>query len=874
MSQSSPIQPPKRTLNFFRWFCDPDILEDLEGDLVELFEERADNNLFKAKALFTRDVLLMLRPGIIKNFEGHKNLNTYGMLKNYLKSAWRNFLKHKSFSTINILSLSIGIAACMVIFLFIQDELSFDTFHTKKESIYRLNEVQSFPGTNTQNVALSMPGMGPTMTKEFPEIQNFTRFWNWKKQLVEKENKKIMVENIAGVDSTFFDIFDFKFLHGNSENALNNPNNAIISEEVAIKFFDRVDVLDETLVINGDHCIIKGVIENVPENSHLQFDIILSIRVATKNRPNFDAQFGSNSLNTYFVLNKSADLENMSSRYPQYLLKHMDEGINDLYKLYLQPLSEIHLSSTDIEHDYNNYRKFNGTYIDVFIMVAIFILLIASLNFMNLTTARASNRAKEVGVRKTIGAVKGQLFNQFIVESILMSMIALLVAVAIEVLSLPLLNHVIGRQLSILTFLDPQLIGITIGVTLIIGIMAGLYPSLYLSAFKPIIVLKGFKSYEKKSFFRSSLVVTQFSLALGMIICTLVVIQQLHYVKNKDVGFNKDHILLVDMNEEVNKNYDALKQALLKKSNVLGVTASSQRLGNNLHQWGFKLKRDSGVVSITPSNVYVDYDYLDVYGIELIEGRTFNNEFATDDGLAFIVNEAFVKEFGIENPIGQKVGHGWYHNDSLGSIIGVTKDFNFNSLHFAVNTLAMEVHSSWGYHEISIKINGENVSQALEDIENVYNQFVTDYPLSYEFLDSQFEEIYQSDQQMSSVITIIAALSILIGSMGLFGLASISVKRRIKEVGIRKVMGASKSEILLILSKSFALMILLSFIIATPFTYFFLSRWLDNFAYRIQINPLIFIAGGVFALVIALLTISFHVLKVASANPVKSLKYE
>ncbi len=875
MEEASPVKPSERLLRFFRWFCDPEIREDLEGDLVELFEERLEKNALKAKTLFLRDVLFMLRPGIIRNFEGYKNLNNYGMLKNYLKSAWRNLIKYKSFSTINILSLSIGMAACMIIFLFIKDEQSFDTMHTKRDNIYRLCEVQSFPGTNTQKVALSMPGMGPTMAAEFPEIQSFTRIWTWGDMLSEVDNTRIMIDIVGGVDSTFFGIFDFPLIAGDPETVFDDPNNAVISEEVALKLFNRLDVLDEQIIVDGNNCIVKGVMENIPTNSHLQYDIFLSIRIATQNNPGFDSEFGSNYMNTYFSLNDGADVLDMESRFPDYLVRMTEnEEIGDRYKLFIQPLSEVHLASTDIEHDYNNHRKFNGAYIGVFVMVAIFIIIIASLNFMNLTTARASNRAKEVGVRKTIGAFKRQLFYQFIIESVLLSLLALILAAAIVVSSLPSLNLLIGRELSIVTLATSGFITSIVGASIVLGILAGLYPSLYLSAFKPVLVLKGLKSYEKKSFFRSSLVVIQFSLALGMIICTLVVLQQLQYIKGKDIGFKKEHMVLISMNEESNEHYDEIKQALLQESNISGVTASSQRLGNNLHQWGFKLKRDSGVVRISPSNIYVSYDYLDVYDIELLEGRTFSKEYATDDGLAFVVNESFVKEFGLENPVGKKIGHGWYPDDSLGTIIGVVKDFNFNSLHFEVNTLAMEIHSAWDYNEISVKINGDNVAEALKSIEKVHDQFVTRYPLSYEFLDQQFDELYKSDQQMSAVVTIIACLSVLIGCMGLFGLASISIQRRIKEVGIRKVLGASNSELLVILSKAFALMILLSFIIATPLTYWFLSGWLENFAYRIAINPLIFLAGGGLSLTIALLTISFHVIKASNANPVKALKYE
>ena len=785
--------PPRRLLQFFRWFCDPDLVEDLEGDMIELFEERHRTNKLKAKTLFALEVLLLMRPGIFKDLEGNKNLNSIGMTKNYVKSAWRNVMKHKTFSTINIFSLTVGLAACMVIFLFIRDERSFDSFHSKKENIYRLCEVQSFPGTNTQKVALSMSGMGPTMIEEFPEIENFTRFLNFGEQLIELEDRKITVEQVVGVDSTFLSIFDYKLISGNPKSVLEDPLQAVLSEEMAIKLYNRLDIIGEMFTLDDQRYVINGVIENTPEKSHLQYDIMISLKSAATNNPNFDSQFGNNFLNTYLLLHEDTDTEKLTEQFPDYMVRMMDNpNINEIYQLFLQPLDEVHLGSSDIEHDYNNHRKFNGTYLGIFTMVGIFILIIASLNFMNLTTARAGSRAKEVGVRKTIGALRFQLFNQFITESIFLAILALILALVINLAAIPLLNQLIERQLSIVSILtDPLILTSVLLITVIIGILAGVYPSLYLSAFKPVVVLKGFKTFEKKSIFRTSLVIVQFSLALGMIISTLVVIQQLSFMKNKDVGFQKEHIVLANMNPQSNDKYKEMKRELLNESTILGVTASGQRLGNNFHQWGYKYKNDTGVASITPSSVWVDYDFLDVYGIELLQGRTFSREYASDDGLAFIINEAFAEELGFENPLNVKLGHGWYPNDSLGSVIGVTENFNFNSLHFKVNTLAMVVHDDWDYNEMSIKISGENVKQALDDIERVYASFVPDYPISYEFLDEHFETLYKSDQQMGYVITIIAVLSITIGCLGLFGLASISVQRRIKEVGIRKVMGAS-----------------------------------------------------------------------------------
>lgn len=801
------------------------------------------------------------------------------MLRNYLKIAWRNLQKHKGISAINIFSLSIGLTACLTIFLFVTDELSFDSFHQQEQRIYRLCEVQSFEGTNTQKVALSMPGMGPTMTEEFEEIESFTRFWNLGERLLEAGDSKVLVDDIAGVDSSFLEVFNYEMIYGDPSTVIDRPFDAVLSEGVAMMLFDHINVVGRSFTLNGDPCVVRGVMKNVPENSHLKFKVLVNIRTATTDRDmdDFDSQFGSNYLNTYFVLNPNANLAEMAKRYPEYLIKHTgDQEINDAYKLFLQPLDAVHLGSIDIEHDYNNYRKFNGTYIDVFLLVGIFIIIIASFNFMNLTVARAGNRAKEIGVRKTNGAMKGQLFNQFIIESILLAVIAMALSFLLTLVALPWLNQLIDRQLSLNTILqEPLFIAILLVTTVILGVLAGLYPSLFLSSFKPIAVLKGIKAFEKNSILGNSMVVIQFSLALAMIISTLVVLQQLNFLKDKDIGFTKDHIVLVSLNEEARENYQEMKQALLTKANVLGVTASGQRIGNNFHQWGFKVRKDSSETEvITPSNVFVDHDYLDVYGIKLLEGRSFSKDYASDDGLAFIINESLAKELAFEDPIGQPAGHAWYPDDSLGTIIGVTEDFNFNSLHYKVNTLSMVVHTEWGYSEMSVKLNGSNLAQSLSDLEEVYGQFVTDYPFNYEFLDDHFQQLYKTDQQMGYVITIMTVLSIFIGCLGLFGLASISIERRIKEVGIRKVLGASTFGLMTLLSRNFARMVLISLVFSTPLAVLFLKNWLTNFAYRIDINPLIFVTGGMIALVIALVTISYHVIRATRSNPVQALKYE
>ncbi len=802
------------------------------------------------------------------------------MFRNYLKVALRNGFKNKLVTFINIFSLALGIAACLLIYSFIRDERSFDTFHEKTSQIYRVDEIQSFPGTNTQKVALSMPGMGPNMLEDYPEVLNYTRFNGWGKQLVEKGDQRLMLERVASVDSTFLQIFDYKLLTGDKKTVLNEPNNIVITSETATIFFGNNNPIGESLRLRGEDFKITGVLEDTPENSHLQFDLLVSMAFHKKDNPNFDNQFGNNFLNTYLVMAPEADVNALESKMPDFITRHMPPqeenpiDANDFYKIFFQPLPEVHLASMDIEHDYQNYRKFNGSYLDIFAMVGLFILLIAGFNFMNLITARASHRWKEIGVRKSIGALKHQLFGQFAIESMFLGVVAFVIALIINWAATPFLNNLLDRKLSFSYFLEnPTLLIAGFLLTVLLGFIAGIYPSYYLASYDPVEVLRGGNVKNNKSIFRSSLVVMQFGLAIAMIVSTLIVVQQLYFMQNKDIGFDKSRMMLLGMNQEANQKFDVLKQELKNNPLIKGVTASGQRIGNNFHQWGFKLKVDS-IQQMTPSNVNVDYDYLEVYDIDIKQGRGFSKEYARDAGFAFIVNEAFAKEMNLENPVGVDAGHQWYEDDSLGTIIGVVEDFNFNSLHYKINTLSMVVHPEWGYDELSVKISGENVPAAIAHVERIWNEQVPSTPFNYSFLDEHFEELYKTDQQMESVVSIMALLAIFIACMGLFGLAAITTERKIKEIGIRKVLGASVPQIMISLSKNFAMMIGLAFLIFSPFTYFFMQNWLENFAYSIDINPMVFLLGGFLATLIALLTISYHTFRSARANPIKALKVE
>ncbi|HEX5171450.1 MAG TPA: ABC transporter permease [Cyclobacteriaceae bacterium] len=799
------------------------------------------------------------------------------MIRNYLSIALRNIRQSPLYAFINIFSLAIGLAACIVIYLFIEDEQSFDAFNTKKETLYRLDEVQNFPGTNLQKVALSMGGMGPAMVEDFPEIKTFTRFWTHGKQLYTKGKEKILIDQTAVVDSTFLRMFDFPLLIGDPGTALNDTHTTLLTEETALKFFKSVEAaVGNTIVIGDEEFKITGILKDVTENSHLQFDALVSMPTFTRRDAQFNERWGSNFLNTYLLLESNADVKALEKKFPDFMVRHTgNKDINTYYTLFLQPLQEVHLASMDIEHDYNNYRKFNGEYLDLFTIIGIFILLIAGVNFMNLTTARAAHRWKEIGVRKTVGAKRFQLFSQFIFESTFLAVIALALAAIFDLVFVPLLNTLIGRHLSLTSFLNqPIELVLILIATIGLGVLTGIYPSFYMTSFNLSRILKGGNKGESKSIFRSGLVVVQFGLALAMIVSTLIVLQQLYYMKNKDIGFNKDQIMLVKMNADANKKFQTIKDDLLSSRFIEGVTASGQRIGNNFHQWGFKVKYDTGILSITPSNVNVDYDYLKVYGIKLKEGRDFSKLHASDNGKAFIINESFARELALKETVGTPAGHDWYPDDSLGSIIGVVEDFNFNSLHYKINTLSLVVHPDWGYDEMSIKVNGNNVKEAIAQVQATWNKHITNYPFSYSFLDEHFENLYRSDQQMSAVVAIMAGLAILISCMGLFGLSAITSEKKTKEIGIRKVLGATETQITVLLSKNFMLLIILSFIIVTPITYWLLTTWLNNFAFRISINPMIFLLGGILSLMIALITISYHTLRSARENPVKSLRYE
>jgi putative ABC transport system permease protein len=799
------------------------------------------------------------------------------MLKNYIKIAFRNIWKNKIFSAINIVGLAIGMAACIVIMLFVFYEKSFDKMHSK--NIYRLNEVQNYEGmVAPQKVALSMFPMGPTLKNDYPEIKDFVRVRNMSQVLLGINEKRVELPQGFFVDSNFFDMFDFKLIEGEKNVVLNEPNSLVLSQKSAENLFGKQNPIGQSVTrYAGDTTTFKvtGVMENVPANSHLQFDGLFSFNTVIK--PNFMENWGGNWLVTYLQLAPGADVAALEKKFPAYLKKYMKGGDWKFYEIFLQSLTDIHSKSVDITHDYENYHKFSQTYTYMFSVIAIIVLVIACVNFMNLSTARSAGRAREVGVRKSIGAQKFQLAGQFIGESVLLALVSLILAVLLVKLTLPSVANFSQRELDFFIFSNPVVLFVTVGGAVLIGVLSGLYPAAFLSSFEPVKVLKG-KIGTSKSTFRNTLVVAQFSSAVFLIIATGFAVKQLDFMQHRNPGFEKEQIVVIPLDSKSQSKYKSLKSELLASSFVENVTGSGQRLGNNLHQTGVSFKGEGPVREMTSSQVIVDPDYLSLYKIKLVAGRNFTHD-ESDNARAYIINESLARELLKDQPA-QNVQvlidkpFGFSGMDSLGTIVGIAKDFNFNSLHHKIETLCLFNQKDWGYSEMSIKIKGEDATRAIAAIGNIWNKQVPEKEFTYSFLDEHFAELYRADGQVSQIVGVLAGLAIFISCLGLFGLASYSAERRVKEIGVRKVMGASVAGIVALLSKDFMKLVVISILIAMPLAWLLVRYWLQNFAYKVDIQWWIFVAAGLLAVLIAQLTVSFQSIKAALTNPVKSLRSE
>lgn len=792
------------------------------------------------------------------------------MIKNYLKVAFRKLLSHKAFSFINIIGLSIGMTACFLIYLYVTFELSYDTFHTKADRIYR---VVADIKTPTEVINASGPAWAvpPNAKDEFPEIESFVRILN-DNLLIRKGDIKFQEENTIYADSAFFHVFDFKLLKGNPKSALKDQLSVVFSETAAKKYFGKTDPIGQTLLISGEGlpATVTGVMKDIPENSQIKGDVVVSMSTITEKYKGLDSQWGNYGTSAYLLLKPGVNAKALEAKFPGFLERRNGTEMkkSQMYAtLFLEPLKDVYLRST---RDGSKTGNINNVYI--FSIIAVFILLIACINFINLTTARAAERAKEVGIRKVAGAEKSQLVWQFIGESVMLCLIAFVLTVILSALMLPLFNQLAGKTVSPGIFHDMGYVLQLFLASISIGLLAGIYPALVLTSFKPVIVLKGrFATGTKGILLRKGLVVTQFTISIALIIATIVVYNQMTYMRNQELGFNKDQMMIIDTNGDSAKS--AFRQALTSLPGIKSIATSSSVPGGGNPGAYSEIENNKGEMQIANLDLYfVDFDYINQFKIKMVAGRGFSKDFMTDTTQAMVLNEAAVKMFGYSSPE-QAIGKKFKQWGREGKIIGVMKDFHFKSLQQPIKPLSMRIEPD-RLNLVSVNVSANNLPTTISTIENKWKTFIPNRPFSYYFLDEFFDKQYRGEERFGKLFLNFAVLAIIISCLGLLGLASYSTVQRTKEIGIRKVLGASVSGIVNLLSKEFLILVFISFAIAAPIAWYFMYKWLQDFAYHTSVSIWVFVLAGIAALAIALFTVSFQAIKAAVANPVKSLRTE
>jgi len=784
------------------------------------------------------------------------------MFKNYFKITVRNLMRNKLYSFINTFGLAFGMAITILITLYVEHELSFDTYHENADRIYRV----AYRNLHQHKFAVTHAPLAPALTREFPEIVSAARIMRMFNSTVYYNQKSYIEDNFYCVEPEIFEIFSFKLKKGNPKTALENPYSILISERIAEKYFGNEDPMGKVITLASDF-VVTGVIENIPENSHFIMDL-----VALFETMNNDLDYNWDKWRfyyTYIMLKNGTDPNELEKKFPAFMDKYrysgaqIEESSKDTY--FLQPLTKIHLSShLNAELNPNNDIK----YIFALTSFALLILIIACINYTNLVTARSAQRSREVGIRKVVGARRSQLVKQFFGESILLTLFAALFSIIIVLVILPSYNVLVERDLR---FNTPFLF-LLFSLIVFVGLFSGIYPALFISSFKPISIIgKKFKSSSKGLLVRNILFTFQFIIFTIFIICNFIIKYQIHYLYNTDVGYGKEQIVTIKIRDRNVWNIvETIKTELKKNPDILSVSASSQL--PNYFTWYSDLRYpgDENENHIKTNNGQVDYDFVDLYGIKIIEGRNFSREFPSDAEGAFLVNETLVKALGWEEPIGRELTH---YGGTNGKIIGIMKDFNFQSLHNPIGPLYFFLRYT-EIQYISVKINTARIPETLTFIENKMTEFSPGYPYEYSFFDEIFRKTYNTEQKIGNIIAILMYIALIITCLGLLGLAVFITEQKTKEIGIRKVLGAGVSNIIILLSKEFIKWVLIANAIALPAAYFIMNKWLQNFTYRISITPVIFIISALITLLIAVLTVSFRAVKAASANPVDSLKYE
>jgi putative ABC transport system permease protein len=793
------------------------------------------------------------------------------MIKNYLRVAFRNLWRHKGFSFLNIMGLTIGMSACFLVFLYVKFELSYDDFHSKGDRIYRIVTDINNP-SGTLHLDDAAPAMPVAAKRDFPEIEKQVRF-DQGSILIRRGELKIQEDNVAFADSTFFEIFDFPLLKGDPVMALREPFSVVLSETAAKKYFGSADPMGQHLMLSADNNIgtVTGVMKDMPENTELKADMLVASYsgAADSNRDKNWGGFGDYS---YFLLKPGTDPHALEKKFPAFLQNHiagMMKENNQTYTYLLEPLKDVYLKSTR-----GGTVSGSLTNVYIFSIVGIFILFIAGINFVNLTTARSTERAREVGIRKVIGAERSQLTGQFLGESVILCLIAFVLSVGVCAALLPGFNFLAGKTVSTGIFNHPGYIGTLFLIGLGIGLLAGIYPALVLSAFQPIIVLKGrFATGVRGLLLRKGLVISQFTISIGLIVATLVVGFQLGFMRHQELGFDKDQELVLDTHGDNHR--DALKEEVRKLPGVISVAMSSNTPGSGQMNAYSIIQNQKGEMQVcSPDLFFVDFDYIPQYQIKLIAGRAFSRAFGSDTTQSMILNEAAVRMLGYHSPQ-DAIGRDFDQWERKGKIIGVVKDFHYQSLQTVIKPLSLRIEPG-GCDQLSVKVGTTNLKGTVAGIEKAWHTIIPYRPFSYFFVDEMFDRQYRAEDRFGKLFLYFSTLAIFISCLGLLGLASYSTLQRTKEIGVRKVLGASVGGIVVLLSKDFLWLVGIAFVVATSASYFLMKRWLDTFYYRIDINAAwwIFILAGLGALAIALFTISFQAIRAAMANPVNSLRSE
>ncbi len=791
------------------------------------------------------------------------------MFRNYLITAIRSIFRQKGFSLINIMGLAFGLACALLILLWIQDELSYDSFHEHAERLYRVEENQFYSG-EVYHVNVTPYPCGPVWKEEIPEIEDACRYQWPSGMLFTYEDKSFYEGGCVAVDSIFFNMFTFPLLMGDPSTVLNEPWSAVLTGETAEKYFGEENPVGKVLTVNNQHeFTVTGVLEPLPKNSIMEFDILVPFSYL-RETGQYQDSWGNNSIRTFVMLHENAIVDTVNNKLTRIVKQH-NEGTTT--EFLVAPFTDIHL------HAYFGFRHDPGAIIFVYIFsaIALFVLLIASINFMNLSTARSANRAREIGLRKTAGANRSAIIIQFFGESVLLALISLVFALVIVSSILPVFNTVSGKDLDFNSLITARFILSMILLTIAAGLISGIYPALYLSAFRPIKVLKGdLSSGMKSGRIRKILVVIQFTLSVFLIIGTVVVYKQLNYMKSKDLGYDREHLFYVNMRGNIKESYHALKEELRRDPQILNVSASGHQphyIGSNSGgaNWEGKDPELDVLIGYNP----VDFDYVEAMGIEMAHGRSFSKDHPSDlyhDTIAnFLINEKVARIMGVENPVGHRFSFWNIH----GRVIGVMKDWHFHSVREKIEPLVLITAPVDWLSYLVVRIAPGDISKTMKGIEDTWNEVIPGYPFDYTFVDESLDRLYRTEERLGNLLKYFTILAIIIACLGLFGLASFTAEQRTHEIGVRKVMGARVRTVMLLLSGEFTILVLISCLLASPAAWYVMKKvFLQNFEYRCGMDWWIFAGASIVALLIAVITVSYQAARAALTNPAEALRYE